>query len=262
MSFYFEELPNDMKMLAMLAGELSNSATFFSTFANVSTKDRTDLGGTFGSSPSCKWKPWQYANRLKDAKAVDYFKASLDGKPLSTKHKRSKVTDFIARQKSHQEYIPLVGKLIDKAHVEPLHLKNNACGYFFKVLLKEAVAKSYIPSACKTFAEVPKDTSLGRLVTALKCEVKAGCLAKKVCKWFDETQGKQGDLQYRFTGKESRLFCHNFARLLTFLRQANDSQKQRQILLSLAYIGVRLRDLCSIINRFEVEILILSNFSN
>ena len=122
-----------------------------------------------------------------------------------------------------------MGKLIDEAHVEPLPLKNNAWGYFFKVLLKEAVAKSYIPSTCKTFAEVQKDTSLGRLVTALKCEVKAGCLAKKVCKWFDETQGKQGDLQYRFTGKESRLFCHNFARLLTFLRQANDSQKQRQI---------------------------------
>ena len=97
------------------------------------------------------------------------------------------------------------------------------------MLLKEAVAKSYIPSTCKTFAEVQKDTSLGRLVTALKCEVKAGCLAKKVRKWFDKTQGKQGDLQYRFTGKESWLFCHNFRRLLTFLRQANDSQKQRQI---------------------------------
>ena len=35
MSFQFEELPNDMKMLAMLDGELSNSATFFSTFAKV-----------------------------------------------------------------------------------------------------------------------------------------------------------------------------------------------------------------------------------
>jgi len=63
-SFHFEELPNDMKMLAMLGRELSNSATFFSTFANVSTNDCTDLRGTFGSSPSCKWKPWQYANRV------------------------------------------------------------------------------------------------------------------------------------------------------------------------------------------------------
>ena len=30
--FVFTELPNDMKMLAFLAGELSNSATFFSNF--------------------------------------------------------------------------------------------------------------------------------------------------------------------------------------------------------------------------------------
>lgn len=70
-SFHFEELPNDMKMLAMLGGELSNSATFFSTFANVSTNDCTDLRDTFGSSPSCQWKPWQYVNRLMVVKAVD-----------------------------------------------------------------------------------------------------------------------------------------------------------------------------------------------
>ena len=118
-------------------------------------------------------------------------------------------------------------------------------GIFFKVLLKEAVAKTNIPATCKTFAEVPQDTSLGRLVNALKCEVKAGRLGKKFRKWFDETQGKQGDLQYRFTGKEPRL--------LTFLSQEKDSQKQQQTMLALAYVGSRLRDLCSIINRFEVE---------
>ena len=54
------------------------------------------------------------------------------------------------------------------------------------------MAKSNIPATCKTFAEVPQDTCLGRVVTALKCEVKAGRLAKKVRKWFDETQGKSG----------------------------------------------------------------------
>jgi len=90
------------------------------------------------------------------------LKALLDGKHLSGKQKRSKVT------KSRQEYLPLVGKLIDKAHVEPLHLKNNAWGYFFKVILKEAAAKSKIPTTCKTFTEVPQDTCVGRLVTALK----------------------------------------------------------------------------------------------
>ena len=33
--FTFSELPTDMKMLALLAGELQNSAKYFSTFANV-----------------------------------------------------------------------------------------------------------------------------------------------------------------------------------------------------------------------------------
>ena len=247
-AFHFEELPNNMKMLAMLGGELSNSATFFSTFANVSTNDCTDLRGTFGSGPLCKWKPWQYANRLKVVEAADSFKAALEGKPLSAKVKRSKVTEFIAHQKSHQDSLALVGKLIDKAHVEPLHLKNNTWGYLFEVLLKEAVSKSNIAATCKTFAEVPQNTSLGTLVNALKCEVKAGRLAKMFRKWFDETQGKQGDLQYRFTGKESQLFCHKISKLLNFLSQEKDSQKQQQTVLALAYVGSRVRDLCSIIN--------------
>ena len=63
-------------------------------------------------------------------------------------------------------------------------------GYFYKVLLKEAKARSNIPISCKTFAEVPRDTYL-RLVTPLQCEVKVGRLAKKVWKWFYETQGKE-----------------------------------------------------------------------
>ena len=37
-SFYFEELPDDMKMLAMLAGELSNSAKFFFNFCKCKYK--------------------------------------------------------------------------------------------------------------------------------------------------------------------------------------------------------------------------------
>jgi hypothetical protein len=37
--FVFAELPNDMKMLAFLAGELTNSATYFSTFADVKVSE-------------------------------------------------------------------------------------------------------------------------------------------------------------------------------------------------------------------------------
>ena len=252
-NFQFQELPNDMKMLAMLGGELSNSSTYFSTFGNVSTKDCADLRGTFGSGPQCKWKPWVFEERIKNAERVESFKAALNGKPMSEKQKRTKVTEYIAGQKSRQEFSPLVGKLIDKAHVEPLHLKNNAWAYFFKVILKEAVGKSNIPLACKTFSQVPQDCCFAGIVNALKYEVKMGRLARKVSKWFDETQGKKGDLQYRFTGKESRMFCHNYARLLTFLRKEGDSQKQKQTILVLAYVGLRLRDICSIMNRFDVQ---------
>ncbi|CAB4005598.1 Hypothetical predicted protein, partial [Paramuricea clavata] len=47
-TFQFQEFPNDMKMLTMLAGELSNAATYFSSFVNVSQHDLTDLNGKFG----------------------------------------------------------------------------------------------------------------------------------------------------------------------------------------------------------------------
>lgn len=51
-------------------------------------------------------------------------------------------TDFISKKNRRQEFVPLIGKLIEKAHVEPLHVKNNAWQYFFKGVLKEAIAKS------------------------------------------------------------------------------------------------------------------------
>lgn len=49
-TFQFQELPNDMKMLAMLGRELSNAATYFSSFGNVSRNDYTDLQGIFDVS--------------------------------------------------------------------------------------------------------------------------------------------------------------------------------------------------------------------
>lgn len=172
---------------------------------------------------------------------------------MSAKTKRSKVTEFIARQKSRQEFTPLVGKLIDNAHVEPMHLKNNAWQYFFKALLKESIGKSNILPSQKTFSDVPEDSCFANMVTALQYEVKAKRLATKVKKWFDETQRKQADLQYRFTGKESRSFCHNFMRLIKVLSREGDSKKQRQTVLTLVYVGIRLRDCCLIFNRFEVQ---------
>ena len=40
------ELPNDMKMLAFLSGELGNSAKYFSSFANVSSDNANDVNAS------------------------------------------------------------------------------------------------------------------------------------------------------------------------------------------------------------------------
>lgn len=273
-TFKCAELPNDMKMLAMLEGELPNSARFFSTFADVSKDNCTDLKGTFSSHlclslgstirpprTQTMWKPWKYEDRIKIANEVDKFKKSLSQKQLKEKQFRSKVTEFIARKKSRQEFVPLIGKLIDLAHVEPLHIKNNAWQYFFKGLLKEAVGKSNLPDSCKKFADIPNDSILSRVVTALKFEVKAKCLARKVKKWFDETQGNGQDLQYRFTGKDSRLLCHNFMRLIKWLSSENDSHQQRKTVLIFAYLGLRLRDCVSLFSRFDITVEQLTELS-
>ena len=63
-SFSFELVPSDMKFTAFLNGELSNAATYFSSFANVSHSDITSLSAKFGVSSTCKWKPWRYEDRL------------------------------------------------------------------------------------------------------------------------------------------------------------------------------------------------------
>lgn len=157
--------------------------------------------------------------------------------------------------------LPLIGKLIDLAHVEPLHIKNNAWQYFFKGVLKEAVGKSNLPDSCKKFADVPNDSIFSRVVTALKFEVKAKCLTRKVKKWYDETQGKGQDLQYRFTGKDSRLLCHNFMRLIKWLSGENDSHQQRKTVLIFAYLGLRLRDCVSLFSRFDITVDQLTELS-
>ena len=132
--FVFAELPNDMKMLAFLAGELTNSATYFSTFADVDKESLTKIG-TFGHNASDTWKPWKYSDRVKVVNAVEKFKKKIKHKNVSANTKRSNITSFIAKQKSRQEFVPLVAELVNRAHVEPLHLKNNVCALAHRYLL-------------------------------------------------------------------------------------------------------------------------------
>ena len=62
-------------MKSFLAGELSNSAKYFSSFANVSSGNANNINGTFGRGPTSTWKPWEYSDRMKVAKSVEQFKS-------------------------------------------------------------------------------------------------------------------------------------------------------------------------------------------
>ena len=84
--FTFTEFPNDLKMLAFLAGELSVSATYFSTFANVNRGNCDVVSGAFGTGPTHTWQPWNYNQRVAIAKEVEKLKLKLE------KQKGSKVS--------------------------------------------------------------------------------------------------------------------------------------------------------------------------
>lgn len=76
-SFQFELLPNDMKYLTFLGGELTIFASCFSPFADVCKSEINCLQGTFGLTPDKKWKPWKYRDRLKVADVVAKKKEQL-----------------------------------------------------------------------------------------------------------------------------------------------------------------------------------------
>ena len=178
--FVISELPKDMKMLYFLAGELSNSASYFSTFGNVNTATSANCKDTFGPEPSNTWQPWAYSNRLEVAGKVEKFKKSLEKKHLTDVTKRPKVTSYISRQKSRQEFVPLLGNIIDRAHVEPLHLKNNACALAHRHLLHLAIKTSHLPNSISSFADIPSACMFAKYVETLRSKCSRTRLAKKV----------------------------------------------------------------------------------
>ena len=208
--FKFVEIPNDMKMLAFLAGELTNSAKYVSAFADISSDKLCDVNKSFGQENHNDFRPWEYDKRLAVAKKVADLKGKLNKTQLAPKTKRSKVTAFIASNKSRQEFEPLIGKFIDRAHVDPLHLKNNACQHIHKIMLYEAIQKSSLHSNVTNMSGVPRDSPFPKFVQALKSKCQLSRLANKVTRWFNETKADGKDFEYRFTGRDSRMFLHNF----------------------------------------------------
>ena len=248
--FVFAELPNDMKMLAFLGGELSNSAKYFSSFADVDKNSVGELNGTFGRESTDTWKPWVYKRRIEVVKAVETFKEKVEMKNVKESTKRSNITSFIATQKSRQEFVPLVAELIDRAHVEPLHLKNNLCALAHRHLLNLAVSK-LTSSSISCFSQVPKDTPFFQFIEALRSKCKLKRLAKKVISWYNENGMNRKEFDYRFTGRDSRMFLHNFMFLIDVLEKSIKGRETEAIHCH-AYLCLCLRNAVSLFSRFDI----------
>lgn len=245
--------PNDMKYLAILAGELSNSAKYFSSFANINKDDIGDVTATFGVKTSNKWQPWGYAQRIAVAGAVAKKKEELgsSGSHLKPATIRQKVTSFIAQKKSRQEFLPLLGKAIDKVKVEPLHVKNNGWQKWHSTVLKYVLARTNV-SSCESVNDTPASSCFKWYYETVRFTLKAGRLAKKVRKWFCDGRLKNKDLEYRFIGKESLIMCHQFMTLLSALELEDDQPVHNFALHVCATIAVNLRDSVSTFSRIKV----------
>lgn len=136
----FVLVPSDIKWLATFSGELTNAAYYFSTFANVNSDNKYKVNGSIGYEENSTWQPWQYAERISVATAVQEKKEELSRTKLAESTKRNKVLEFIRDKKSRQEFKPLMNELVDSAFSEPLRCANNACQQLYLCLLNQAVA--------------------------------------------------------------------------------------------------------------------------
>ena len=200
--FTFCEFPNDLKMLAFLAGELPVSSTYFSTFANVNLGNCNEINFTFGTNPACEWHPWDYSKRIAVSKAVEKVKHELEKKKGSVIAKRGKVTEFIAEKKSRQEFVPLIGHFVDRAHIDTLYSKNNACQQIFRIILYESIAKSDLAKTVTQFDHVSQFAPFSKLINCLKETARLSRLANRIIRWFNDTNG---------SGKILVSLCHAFS---------------------------------------------------
>ena len=213
--FVLSELPSDMKMLCFLSGELSNSAQYFSSFGNPTLKDCCNPTFTFGLNGDHQWKPWDYNERLKVVRLVE------EKKKRQPKITRSSLTAYIASLKSRQEFKPPLGKYIECAKAEPLHLKNNVIKEQFMKLFKIAIGKTNLKGV-KTFANVPKNSLFMHFVDFVHDKMNCNFLSSKIKRWFNDNSGAtEKDFSFRFRGKESFHFMQKFPELIVMIYQNN-----------------------------------------
>ena len=249
--FSVELIPSDMKWLSIMSGELNNAAYYFSPFGNVNEGNKSTTNWVLGKDYACTWHPWDYGERIKSAENIANKRESLNQNKLSDANKRNKLLNFIREQNYRQEHEPLLGNLIDNGFAEPLHNSNNGWGSLHSIMLEIAIAKSKIPPSVTELNSLPSQCKFIVFLTILKDTLRVTRLVKKLKHWFKE--GRNKSFSYRFTGKETKLFCQKFAFVIQCLIDKNDPPELKQKISALNFCCIQLRDATAYYSRVFVR---------
>ena len=181
--FRLELVPNDMKMMCFISGELSNAAFYFSSFANVTKENCYDFSCRFNGNHNKDWQPFPHQKRLEDVKHVVKKKHQISFKCLKQETMRNNITSFIQTLESRQEFVP--PQYINAGKAEPLHLKNNVCKEMFFKILQVVMLMADIDYKVKSFHHIPADSMFPVFVTSVKMLMKCHKLSKKLIEWFN-----------------------------------------------------------------------------
>ena len=76
----------------------------------------------------------------------------------------------------------------------------------------------------------------------------------QVVRWFKETNGSGKEFDYRFTGRDSRYFVHNFMLLVSYLENAVKKDSQEEAILHvLAYKCLSLKESVALFTRVDIS---------
>ena len=98
--------------------------------------------------------------------------------------------------------------LIDSVTLLPM-------GYLKILMLEIALAKSGVTPSWKQIDDLLPSSPLAVYSTVLKYKFRVARLLRKRKTWFSE--GRKSSFSYRFTGKETKIFCHKFVCILRAL---------------------------------------------
>lgn len=116
--------------------------------------------------------------------------------------------------------------------------------------MHEVISLANLPNNI-SFYKVPATSCLYRYIDILRNKCGLSRLAKRIIKWFDESGGTGKDFDYRFTGRDSRLFLHNFMHLISSVER--NGRTDSNDLHIMAYVCLCLRDAVALFSRVNIS---------